>query len=261
MAGFIDIACNFTHESFKNNLDTVIANAENVGVEKFVLLSASLKDLDPIQMIKSKSPEKYFICSGIHPHHADEIKDINQNKLLEKLRSTRPNAIGETGLDYFRNISPPNIQRDAFKIQIDIAKELGLPLYLHQRDAHDDFIKIIKQNINNFPKFVVHCFTGSQSQLDQYLELGAYIGLTGWICDARRNIELRESIKNIPIERMMIETDCPYLIPKNIIDKPKNNINEPKYLPHIAQEICDLIGIKIEELKAATSKNAYDFFS
>ena len=261
MAGFIDIACNFTHESFKNNLDTVIANAENVGVEKFVLLSASLKDLDPIQMIKSKSPEKYFICSGIHPHHADEIKDINQNKLLEKLRSTRPNAIGETGLDYFRNISPPNIQRDAFKIQIDIAKELGLPLYLHQRDAHDDFIKIIKENINNFPKFVVHCFTGSQSQLDQYLELGAYIGLTGWICDARRNIELRESIKNIPIERMMIETDCPYLIPKNIIDKPKNNINEPKYLPHIAQEICDLIGIKIEELKAATSKNAYDFFS
>jgi len=261
MAGFIDIACNFTHESFKNNLDTVIANAENVGVEKFVLLSASLKDLDPIQIIKSKAPEKYFICSGIHPHHADEIKDINQNKLLEKLRSTRPNAIGETGLDYFRNISPPNIQRDAFKIQIDIAKELGLPLYLHQRDAHDDFIKIIKENINNFPKFVVHCFTGSQSQLDQYLELGAYIGLTGWICDARRNIELRESIKNIPIERMMIETDCPYLIPKNIIDKPKNNINEPKYLPHIAQEICDLIGIKIEELKAATSKNAYDFFS
>ena len=261
MAGFIDIACNFTHESFKNNLDTVIANAENVGVEKFVLLSASLKDLDPIQIIKSKSPEKYFICSGIHPHHADEIKDINQNKLLEKLRSTRPNAIGETGLDYFRNISPPNIQRDAFKIQIDIAKELELPLYLHQRDAHDDFIKIIKENINNFPKFVVHCFTGSQSQLDQYLELGAYIGLTGWICDARRNIELRESIKNIPIERMMIETDCPYLIPKNIIDKPKNNINELKYLPHIAQEICDLIGIKIEELKAATSKNAYDFFS
>jgi len=261
MAGFIDIACNFTHESFQDNLDSVIANAENVGVEKFVLLSASLKDLDPIQMIKSKSPEKYFICSGIHPHHADEIKDINQNKLLEKLRSTRPNAIGETGLDYFRNISPPNIQRDAFKIQIDIAKELELPLYLHQRDAHDDFIKIIKENINNFPKFVVHCFTGSQSQLDQYLELGAYIGLTGWICDARRNIELRESIKNIPIERMMIETDCPYLIPKNIIDKPKNNINEPKYLPHIAQEICDLIGIKIEELKAATSKNAYDFFS
>tara|TARA_Y100000768_G_scaffold204839_1_gene154306 strand:+ start:861 stop:1646 length:786 start_codon:yes stop_codon:yes gene_type:complete len=261
MAGFIDIACNFTHESFKNNLDAVIANAENVGVEKFVLLSASLKDLDPIQIIKSKSPEKYFICSGIHPHHADEIKDINQNKLLEKLRSTRPNAIGETGLDYFRNISPPNIQRDSFKIQIDIAKELELPLYLHQRDAHDDFIKIIKENINNFPKFVVHCFTGSQSQLDQYLELGAYIGLTGWICDARRNIELRESIKNIPIERMMIETDCPYLIPKNIIDKPKNNINEPKYLPHIAQEICDLIGIKIEELKAATSKNAYDFFS
>ena len=261
MAGFIDIACNFTHESFKNNLETVIANAENAGVEKFVLLSASLKDLDPIQIIQRKSPEKYFICSGIHPHHANEIKDINYKKLLEKLQSTNPNAIGETGLDYFRNISPPNIQRDAFRMQIDIAKELKLPLYLHQRDAHDDFIKIIKENIRNFPKFIVHCFTGTQSQLDQYLELGAYIGLTGWICDVKRNIDLRKSIKNIPIERMMIETDCPYLIPKNLISETKNNVNEPKYLPRIAQEICELIGVEIEELKIVTSKNAVNFFS
>ena len=261
MAGFIDIACNFTHESFKDNLESVIANAENAGVDKFVLLSASLKDLGPIQIIQSKSPEKYFICAGIHPHNANEINDINYNQLLTKLQSTNPNAIGETGLDYFRNISPPNIQRDAFKMQIDIAKELKLPLYLHQRDAHDDFIKIIKENIANFPKFIVHCFTGSQGQLDQYLELGAYIGLTGWICDARRNIDLRESIKNIPIERMMIETDCPYLIPKNLIIKPKNNVNEPKYLPHIAREICELIDIEIDKLKEVTSDNAINFFS
>ena len=181
--------------------------------------------------------------------------------MLAKLQSTYPNAIGETGLDYFRNISPPNVQEMRLKCTIDIAKELKLPLYLHQRDAHDDFIKIIKENIENIPKFIVHCFTGSQGQLDQYLELGAYIGLTGWICDARRNIDLRKSIKNIPIERMMIETDCPYLIPKNLISKPKNNVNEPKYLPHIAKEICELIDIEIDKLKNVTTNNAINFFS
>jgi len=181
--------------------------------------------------------------------------------LLEKLKSINPHAIGETGLDYFRNISPPPTQRKSFQMHIEIAKELSLPLYLHQRDAHDDFIKIVEKNIKNLPKFVVHCFTGTQAQLDQYIELGAYIGLTGWICDAKRNVDLRQSIKNIPIEKMMIETDCPYLIPKNLVSRPKNNINEPKYLPHIASEICELIGVEIEEFKSVTSKNAINFFT
>ena len=261
MAGFIDIACNFTHESFKHDLEDVIINAEQEGVEKFVLLCASLADIDPIKVIQNNAPKKYFISAGIHPHHATEILEINHDALLNKLKSISPNAIGETGLDYFRNISPPNIQKKSFGMHIEIAKELSLPLYLHQRDAHDDFIRIIKENISNFPKFVVHCFTGTQVELDEYLELGAYIGLTGWICDAKRNIDLRKSIKNIPIEKMMIETDSPYLIPKNLTVKPNKNINEPKYLPHIANEICELTGYDLEELKLVTSNNAIKFFS
>ena len=261
MAGFIDIACNFTHDSFKDNLDEVLNNAEHAGVDKFVLLCASLDDIDPIKVIQNNTPEKFFISAGIHPHHATEILEINYDALFNKLKSINPNAIGETGLDYFRNISPPDIQKKSFGMHIEIAKELNLPLYLHQRDAHSDFIRIIKENISNFPKFVVHCFTGTQAELDEYLELGAYIGLTGWICDAKRNIDLRKSIKNIPIEKMMIETDSPYLIPKNLIFKPKKNINEPKYLPHIANEICELTGYELEELKLATSNNAIKFFS
>ena len=261
MAGFIDIACNFTHDSFKHNLDEVLNNAEQAGVDKFVLLCASLADIDPIKVIQNNTPEKFFISAGIHPHHATEILEINYDALLKKLKSINPNAIGETGLDYFRNISPPDIQKKSFGMHIEIAKELSLPLYLHQRDAHSDFIRIIKENISNFPRFVVHCFTGTQAELDEYLELGAYIGLTGWICDAKRNIDLRKSIKNIPIEKMMIETDSPYLIPKNLIVKPKKNINEPKYLPHIANEICELTGYELEELKLATSNNAIKFFS
>ena len=261
MAGFIDIACNFTHESFKDNLNEVITNAELEGVEKFVLLSASLADLELIKEIQIYAPEKFFITAGIHPHHATEILDSNYDDLLGRLQSINPNAIGETGLDYFRNISPPDVQKKSFSMHVEIAKELSLPLYLHQRNAHDDFIRIIKENRINFPKFIVHCFTGTQKELDEYLELGAYIGLTGWICDANRNIDLRQSIKNIPIDRMMIETDCPYLIPRNLPNKPKKNINEPKYLPHIANEIADLIGVEIDELKLATRNNAINFFS
>ena len=261
MAGFIDIACNFTHESYKDNLNEVITNAELEGVEKFVLLSASLADLELIKEIQIYAPEKFFITAGIHPHHATEILDSNYDDLLDRLESINPNAIGETGLDYFRNISPPDVQKKSFSMHIEIAKELSLPLYLHQRNAHDDFIRTIKENRNNFPKFIVHCFTGTQKELDEYLELRAYIGLTGWICDSNRNIDLRQSIKNIPIDRMMIETDCPYLIPRNLPNKPKKNINEPKYLPHIANEISDLIGVEIDELKLATRNNAINFFS
>ena len=204
MAGFIDIACNFTHESFKRNLEEVINNAEHAGVEKFVLLCASLTDLDPIKQIQNNAPNKFFISAGIHPHHATETVEINYDQLLSQLQSITPHAIGETGLDYFRNISPPDIQKESFRMHIEIAKELNLPLYLHQRDAHIDFLRIIKENRKNFPKFVVHCFTGTQKELDEYLDLGAYIGLTGWICDAKRNIDLRQSIKNIPIEKMML---------------------------------------------------------
>ena len=261
MAGFIDIACNFTHPSFAENLDQVLQDAKDVEVNKFVLLCASLDDLEPIQSIQSQNPSQFFITAGIHPHHANEILDLNETPLIDKLLSIQPNAIGETGLDYFRNISPPEIQRDSFALHIEIAKELQKPLYLHQRDAHDDFISILKKNNSALPPFIVHCFTGTRKQLDDYLDLGAFIGLTGWICDEKRNRDLRESIKNIPLDKLMLETDCPYLVPKNLPIKAKKNINEPKYLPHIANEVSELIGISIESLRDATSKNAENFFT
>jgi len=261
MAGFIDIACNFTHPSFAENIDKVLQEADAVDVQKFVLLCASLKDLDPIQKIQYKDPSKFFITAGIHPHHANEILDLNETPLIDRLVSIQPNAIGETGLDYFRNISPPEIQRDSFAMHIEIAKELQKPLYLHQRDAHDDFISILKKNSNALPPFIVHCFTGTQKQLDDYLDLGAFIGLTGWICDEKRNKDLRESIKNIPLDKLMLETDSPYLVPKNLPIKAKKNINEPKYLPHIANEVSELMGISIESLRDATSQNAENFFT
>ena len=180
--------------------------------------------------------------------------------MMQLIKEFKPHSVGETGLDFFRNISTYEEQLFAFEEQIKISIKTGLPLFLHQRDAHEDFIKIISKYKNDIPKAVVHCFTGTQSELDEYLEMGFYIGLTGWICDERRNVELRKSLINIPTDKLMIETDCPYLIPRNLMDKPKNNRNEPSYLPHIALEIAGLVEIDPVELAEITYKNSMNFF-
>ena len=172
-----------------------------------------------------------------------------------------PNVIGEIGLDYFRNISTPEEQMHAFEIQLQAAIDLELPVFLHQRDSHDDFLKILRNYHSELSSLVVHCFTGTQRELDEYLELGSYIGLTGWICDERRNQELRASIKNIPLEKLMIETDAPYLIPRNLKPRPSKNINLPKYLPHIAAEISSLTNYSIDEIANETYNNAIKFFN
>ena len=162
---------------------------------------------------------------------------------------------------FFRNLSTYEEQIFAFEEQIKIAIDANKPLFLHQRDSHDDFIKILRKYSSEISKAVVHCFTGTRQQLDDYLELDCYIGITGWICDAKRNAELRKTIKNIPLERLMIETDCPYLIPKNLPEKPKNNRNEPNNLNHIVAEISALINIDEDVLRDETFKNTLDFFT
>ena len=132
---------------------------------------------------------------------------------------------------------------------------------MHQRDSHDDFIKILRKYSSDINKAVVHCFTGTQEQLDDYLELDCYIGVTGWICDAKRNVELRKTIKNIPLEKLMIETDCPYLIPKNLQNKPNNNRNEPANLNHIAKVISILMDVDELKLRQQTFQNSKRFFN
>ena len=161
---------------------------------------------------------------------------------------------------YNRNLSTYEEQVYAFEEQIKIAIDTNKPLFLHQRDSHDEFIKILRKYSSEISKAVVHCFTGTQQQLDDYLELDCYIGVTGWICDAKRNVELRKTIKNIPLERLMIETDCPYLIPKNLPDKPKNNRNEPNYLDHIVNEISILINEDEDIIRKETYENTLKFF-
>ena len=256
-----DIACNFTSDRFDKDLDEVIERAIANDITKFGLICSRLSDLDKLLEIYNRYSKEMFFTIGVHPHHANEINEKYLEKLKEVININNPHAIGETGLDFFRNLSTYEEQVFAFEEQIKIAIKTNKPLFLHQRDSHDDFIKILRKYSSDIKKAVVHCFTGTQQQLDDYLELDFYIGVTGWICDANRNVELRKTITNIPLQRLMIETDCPYLIPKNLPEKPKNNRNEPTNLNHIVSEIGMLKGIDEEILRKDTFKNTINFFN
>jgi TatD DNase family protein len=168
-------------------------------------------------------------------------------------------AIGETGLDYFRDISPREAQIFSFEQHIKLAIETQAPLFLHQRDAHKDFYPIIKQHRDQISNLVVHCFTDTKEALFDYLDLDCHIGITGWVCDERRGLHLRELVKNIPQHRLMIETDSPYLIPRDL--KLKTRRNEPKYLPHIAQVIAALRSENLDDFNNAIDKNSRSFFN
>ena len=255
-----DIACNFTSDRFEKDLDEVIERAIANNITKFGLICSRLSDIDKLLEIYNRYSKDMFFTIGVHPHHANEINEEYLEKLKEIINNNNPHAIGETGLDFFRNLSTYEEQIFAFEEQIKIAIETNKPLFLHQRDSHHDFIKILRKYSSDIKKAVVHCFTGTQEQLDDYLELDCYIGVTGWICDAKRNVELRKTIKNIPLERLMIETDCPYLIPKNLEEKPKNNRNEPTYLNHIANEVATLMKKDINDIREKTYKTSLSFF-
>ena len=255
-----DIACNFTSDKFDNDLDEIIGRAIANHITKFGLICSRLRDIDKLLKIYNRYSKDMFFTIGVHPHHANEINAEYLEKIKEAVHVNNPNAIGETGLDFFRNLSTYEEQIFAFEEQIKIAIDTNKPLFLHQRDSHEDFIKILRKYSSDIDKAVVHCFTGTQKQLDDYLELDCYIGVTGWICDEKRNVELRKAIKKIPLEKLMIETDCPYLIPKNLVEKPKNNRNEPTNLNHIINEIAVLMEIDIDILRKQTFENTINYF-
>jgi TatD DNase family protein len=169
-------------------------------------------------------------------------------------------AVGECGLDYHRDFSPRVAQRQAFAWQIQWGRECGKPLFLHQREAHDDFVAILREQARAPLHGVAHCFTGDDMELDAYLELGLHIGITGWICDERRGLHLRELVRRIPRGRLLLETDGPYLLPRDLRPAPRSRRNEPAYLPHIATTVAACRGESFEECAAHTTAAARALF-
>ena len=238
MTQYIDIGVNLTNRSLRRDLDAVIQRARDAGVEQMVVTGTQLEEsAKAIQLCEQYSDT--LVCTvGVHPHHASDWQESSENSLRELAAHACVRAIGETGLDFNRNFSPREAQIEVFHHQLKIAASLDIPVFTHQRDAHDAFVSILREHRDSITKIVVHCFTDTRSALLDYLDLDCHIGVTGWICDERRGLELRQLVRLIPSHRLMVETDAPYLLPRDLPSKPANRVNEPAFLPHILQTIA-----------------------
>jgi TatD DNase family protein len=256
----IDIGSNLTHDSFAPDRDAVMARALAAGVRHQVVTGADVASSRQASELAGAHPALLSSTAGIHPHHAREFGASQRSELSALLRLPAVVAVGECGLDYHRNFSPPEAQRSAFIAQLEIACEVRKPVFLHQRDAHGDFTAILKDFRSGLTAGVAHCFTGGRLELEDYLALGLHIGVTGWVNDERRGESLRQAVPHIPADRLMLETDAPYLLPRDLKPAPKSRRNEPAYLPHIAGAVAQLRGESVEAVALATSTNAVRFF-
>jgi len=286
-APLIDIGINLAHDSFDSDRADVIRRAAAAGVTRMVITGSSLASTRAaIELVRS-DPQRFRCTAGVHPHHAVELDDAAESPTgddaaesptgddaaesptgdehaLQGLATlaAQPEvvAVGECGLDYFRNFSPHPAQLAAFRRQLDLAVQLRKPVFLHQRDAHEEFLAVLREYRAGLVGGVAHCFTGGIAEARAYLDLGLHIGITGWISDERRGLHLREVVRAIPAERLLIETDGPYLLPRDLQPKPQSRRNEPMYLPHVLHAVASARGQSPQELASLTTRNALTLF-
>ncbi len=256
----IDIGANLTHSAFQSDLDDVLARTRAAGVARLVVTGADANGSRDALALARKHPTMLYATAGVHPHHAKDFDSETETLLAELHASREVVAVGETGLDYNRDFSPREAQVFAFERQLGLAIACGKPLFLHQRDAHADFITCMDNVRGRIGRAVVHCFTGENDELSDYLDRDFYIGVTGWICDERRGTHLRALVKNIPADRLMVETDAPYLLPRDLKPMPSHRRNEPMYLPHIVAEVARCRGEDVATTAANTTAAARMFF-
>ena len=256
----VDIGANLTHASFVHDFDQVLARARGVGVSRLVVTGTSAAESAAALELAERHPGLLYATAGVHPHHAAQFTADTESELGALLADARVRAVGETGLDYHRDYSPRPAQLFAFERQVGLALETGKPLFLHQREAHDDLVAVLKPVRDRITRAVAHCFTGDKRELFDYLDLDFHIGITGWICDERRGEHLRALVREIPAERLLLETDCPYLLPRTLAPKPAHRRNEPMYLKHICEEVARDRGEAPEATAAASTAAARAFF-
>ena len=255
-----DIGANLAHDSFDDDRDAVLQRAADASVSRIVVTGSSDESNRKAARLAQQHPGVLYATAGMHPHHASDYTD-DSDALIRTLAADRSIvAVGECGLDYFRNFSPRDAQLSAFRAQLDIAAETGLPVFLHQRDAHDDFVEVLEPMLPKLSRAVAHCFTGEHESLREYLAMGLYIGVTGWICDERRGTHLKEIVPIVPDDRLLIETDAPYLLPRTIQPKPKTRRNEPMYLPEVVRVVAEARGQTEAHVASITTENAVRFF-
>ncbi|HEV7632767.1 MAG TPA: TatD family hydrolase [Steroidobacteraceae bacterium] len=256
----IDVGVNLTHESFAADLPQVLERAAAAGVGTMIVTGTSIAATEAALQLHEQHPVQLYATAGIHPHHAADLDAAALAQLTALARRPGIVAIGECGLDYFRNYSPRAAQLQAFRQQLELAVTTGLPVFLHQRDAHDDFIAVLRDYRPQLTDAIAHCFTGAARELDDCLALELAIGMTGWICDERRGEHLKQLVGRIPLHRLMLETDAPYLLPRSLKPKPAGRRNEPAWLTEIANTVAVARGESVETLAAGTTAAAEAFF-
>ncbi len=255
----IDIGINLTHDSYDADRPAVLARARAAGLVHLVITGTSVEGSEQAAQLAATDRAFLSATAGVHPHHAHDLTAAGLPALRALLDHPSVRAVGECGLDYFRDYSPRDEQRRAFEWQLQLATERGLPVFLHQRDAHADFLAMLKA-AGPLPPCVAHCFTGTLAEAEDYLALGLHIGITGWICDERRGMHLQEVVRRIPADRLMIETDGPYLLPRTLSPKPASRRNEPAFLTEVARVVAAARGEPVASLATSSSAVAARFF-
>lgn len=255
MPQLIDAGVNLTNHQFDGLHDEIITRAKGANVTNMLLIGCDLQSSQNALALAQKY--NYYATAGVHPHDAKSADEHFINQLTSLLQHPEVVAVGECGLDYNRDFSPRDIQREVFTTQLALAKKLNKPVYLHERDASEDMLAILQEHS---VRGVLHCFTGDKNALDSYLNQGLYIGITGWVCDERRGKELQQLIPNIPLERLVIETDAPFLIPRTISPKPKSRRNEPSYLSYVCNTIAELKKLSFDDVAKQTTANFQQLF-
>ena len=249
-----DIGANLTSSLFSDDLDSVLDESFEAGVKKICITSSNLQDVRNAKKITERNKNLYYSV-GFHPHNAKDFKIEFLIDMSIYLDDPKAICLGEMGLDFNRNFSSKDEQILCFESQLSLANSINKPLFLHQRDAHEEFLSIL-DNYKFNQKLIVHCFTGNLSELEDYLKRDFYIGITGWVCDLKRGLDLRECINHIPQDKLLIETDSPYLSPRKKIRR-----NEPKFLIDVAEEVARLRKQTKESIVKSSYENSLNFFN
>lgn len=257
----IDIGVNLTNRRFAGEHGDILQRAAAAGVESVVITGTDMASSRAAAQLCAQDFALPCYCTGgIHPHTAKTCDSAQLQQLEQLAQLPAVVAIGETGLDFNRDFSPRPQQIRAFEAQLALAARCKLPVFMHERDSHSHFKAIVKQYRDQLAGAVVHCFTGSRTALFDYLDLDLHIGITGWICDERRGGELQQLVRHIPLQRLMLETDAPYLPPRTMSPKPRNGRNEPAFLPYVLAAVEQHRPESAAQIAAATSDTARRFF-
>lgn len=259
----VDIGVNLTHPTFSRDTRGVIDRAYAAGVAQLILTGTSLDESEAALELSRRldlGQHRLFCTAGVHPHHASQWSAEGASRLKGLLTEPQVRAVGECGLDFNRDLSPRAQQERVLEEQLQLAVETGLPVFLHERDAGQRLVEILKPFRDQLSAAVVHCFTGDRRTLYAYRDLDLHIGITGWICDERRGTHLHPLMSEIPSTRLMLESDAPYLLPRTLRPKPKGGQNEPAFLPEVLREVARHRSVSEEELAETTTRCAHAFF-